>query len=264
MMKRLAATAAVVIISFIGTISFQNFTFLKSQNACDGRYRSSTGNAMFFYQGDYNKLAANAEQLACLMAKFDLVQLTHAFDVKPQREFVGPIPPHALALRNGGSANLKVKFLDYAYRDAQGRGIAYVIERLRALRGNTIKIYGYVPATADNPLGHWNHTPEAQNFICPRNSSGFVDCVDFRAWVTKWDSLYSRQPLRYIDGIFVDMVNPVYTHEFSWQKQVALIKVRINPATRQPYRIMANTLETNSSYYYPSTQPYSSNQTYKL
>lgn len=262
--KRRAGQAVLFFIGSTTLLAFQNFSFAPSlsQNHCDGKYASPTGKAMFFYQGDYSKIARDADQLGCLMAKFDLIQITHGFDVRPAAEFAGPVPPDGLALKNGARWNNTVKTYDYAYKDAAGRGIDHVIARIRSLKPHA-KIFVYVPATADNPLGPWDNSSYSQNFICPLNRAGISECADFNAWVLKWHGLYDRSRNLWIDGFFVDMVNPFYVHASAWGLQALAIKSLRNPATGRGYAIMANTLATEKAYYYPSFGPYETSLRYK-
>lgn len=222
---------------------------------------SSSGQRMFFYQGDYNRLTSTAEELACLMAQYDLVQLTHGFTVKPIAKFSLQERQKSqnLALVNGGSQNDNVSIYDGAYQDLMNHDISDLIRFIRYLRGDSIKIYAYVPATADNALGGWSSVEKAQNFLCP--SSG---CLDFLNWVAKWNSITSVENGVWFDGFFVDMVNELYVHEASWINAVSAVRLFKHPIAKTPYPIMANTLATEAAYYYPALSPYQADGSHQV
>lgn len=220
---------------------------------------------LFTYQGAYQRMAADADELVCRLARFKTIYLTHAFALinensafAPQdgtgctrRTASGnvfdPTDPY-LMLKNGRvSAHDVNAAMDGAYFDAHGRGIFYVISKLRHLHGSNINIYGYVATTVDNPEGVWQNHIAAQNYLCPNGV-----CTDFINFVNKWRSLEKTWANSWLDGFFVDMGNEFYVNEITYLGQVGYIHSLKSTATGLPYKAAVNTLATEVSMFYPS------------
>lgn len=219
---------------------------------------------LFTYQGAYQRIAADADELVCRLARFKAIYLTHAFALlNEQSAFVpqdgaGCAPRRAagnrfdvtdpyLILKNGRARAYDVDAaLDGAYFDPYGRGLFYVISKLRHLHGDDIQIYGYVGATVDNPQGTWSNLIPAQNYLCP----GGV-CTDFMAYVNKWRSLERTWANAWIDGFFIDMVNEFYVHKSTYAGQAAFVRGLRSEVTGRAYKLAVNTLETGTSLFYP-------------
>jgi hypothetical protein len=144
----------------------------------------SSTKTVFFYQGDYNNLAPTAFEVAQLASKYDMVQLTHGMTVLPKSKTFNPAhdDPYKLALVNGGRQATHAVW-DGRYKDKHGKGVEEIAHYIRLLNP-AVKIYVYVPATADNVMGMWNNTELAQNYRCPVDATtGGPVCMDFWRWV---------------------------------------------------------------------------------
>lgn len=197
------------------------------------------GDRMVFDQGDLNKVGKTVDEVAQQLAKYDVVQLTNGFSMYPANGTYG----HAAPGDRYGLNSVNGQGLANAYTDANGRHIDDLMARIRQLNPN-VKIYVYVAATVDNPWGAWTDVQQGQNYNCP----GGV-CTDFIHMVDKWRSLEDASKGVIIDGFFVDMVNEFYTSVSTWANDASYIHALTN-AVGQPYKIMANTLTTEPTYFY--------------
>lgn len=220
---------------------------------------------LFTYQGGYQRIAADADELVCRLAQFKAVYLTHAFALMNEKSAFVPqdgsncIPRKSsgnryevtdpyLILKNGRSQSYdNDSALDGAYFDQYGRGLFYVISKLRHLHSSDIQIYGYVAATVDNPNGTWSNLIPAQNYLCPEGI-----CTDFIAYVNKWRSLEKTYANSWIDGFFVDMTNEFYVNKATYASQASYIHTLHSDATGLPYKMSVNTLATGTSTFYPA------------
>lgn len=220
---------------------------------------------LFTYQGGYQRIAADADELVCRLARFKAVYLTHAFTVLNEKSAFSPQQGSSCAPRQASGNSFEVtdpylilkngryqsydndSALDGAYFDQYGRGLFYVISKLRHLHSTDIQIYGYVATTIDNPNGIWSNLAQAQNYLCPNGI-----CTDFMAYINKWRSLEKTYANSWIDGFFVDMTNEFYVNKASYANQVSYIQSLRSDATNLPYKISVNTLATGASFFYPA------------
>ncbi|MBN1349790.1 hypothetical protein JXJ21_10305 [candidate division KSB1 bacterium] len=131
---------------------------------------------LFIYQGDYNSLGT-VDEIALLAALHGYVVFTHGFYLDG-------------SLWENGSC------LDVNYSD-----MPELLIKVRELNPG-IRIFVYVPATADHPNGCWPQ-PSIQMAQCPDGN-----CSDFKTWTNLWLNLESEYSAITIDGIFIDLVHP--------------------------------------------------------
>ena len=136
---------------------------------------STPGNQLFIYQGSYDSLGTVSE-IAELAALHDYIIVTHGFYLD-------------------GSLWINGSCLDVKYSK-----MPEVLSKIRSLNPS-VKIFAYVPATADHPNGCW---PQP-SIIMPECPDG--NCADFKTWTDLWLSLEDDEGI-IIDGIFIDLVHP--------------------------------------------------------
>jgi hypothetical protein len=190
-------------------------------------YRSSRRDQLGLYQGDLRNLGRNVDEVARTLRPFDVLVLTNIFPVK----YVGPAAPPVAGRVDATQGTCASGGLP------DGWSATALLRALRA--GNPeVKIYGYVPSTADlyvgPDLGCTSNLSPYQNFVCP----GGV-CSDFVRWVDTWHSLEAGDPAARLDGIFVDLVNEAFIATETWANEVSYVHGRTN-AAGAPYRLLAN------------------------
>ena len=137
---------------------------------------NSIGNQLFIFQGAYDSLGT-VDEIAKLAARHDYVVLTHGFYLD-------------------GSNWVNGKCLDVNYSK-----MPEVLVKLRKINP-AVKIFVYVPATADHPSGCWPQ-PSIKMAVCPNGN-----CQDFKTWTDLWLDLEKKNDSIFIDGIFIDLVYP--------------------------------------------------------
>lgn len=131
---------------------------------------------LFIYQGAYDSLGT-VDSIAQLAARHGYVVVTHGFFLD------GSLWTHGRCL------------------DVNYTRMPELLVKIRA-HNSSVKIFAYVPATADHPNGCWP-IPSVQMVECPDGS-----CGDFRTWTNLWLNLERDYPGISIDGIFIDLVHP--------------------------------------------------------
>jgi len=135
----------------------------------------NSGDQLFIYQGYYDSLGTVTE-IAELAARHDYVIVTHGFYLD-------------------GSHWVNGSCLDVNYSK-----MPELLSTIRMINP-LVKIFAYVPASADHPNGCWPQ-PSVPMTECPDG-----DCVDFKTWTDLWLSLEDGEGI-IIDGIFIDLVHP--------------------------------------------------------
>ena len=227
----LRLTYLVLTIFLLNSTAHADYGFFSSAHPV-GLNERPLGN-VFFYQGAYPELGT-FEEVAQIMAKFDVIVLTHAFSVTNENKTVGPGTGQVdLILSNGKCIDERAE-----WNDGQGHDIARLIARVKLLRsGKETQFFGYLPLTADNPKGCWDSTAEAQNFICP---NGY--CRDFVGWANKWDSLPTASAIATatIDGFFLDLASELHVHSIAMVSMFSYLNSFKNSSGQRKYRLMPN------------------------
>lgn len=230
-------------------------------------HRSPQRDQLFVYQGDYRKLGATVEEVALTLKPYDVILLTHAFSVINEKDPLLSSPSHqssfadALKTTNGTCSDSK-------YEDDNGKGVADLMKLLRA-QNPQVKLYGYIPATADLHVRHnklakdnlnvegyatcWSSAAAHLAYDCP----GGV-CTDFVRWVGRWRALESVGDGIWLDGFFLDMVNAVHVSASTWANQTSYLSSLRN-GFQSRYLVMANTLETEASSYHADPVGFAAN-----
>jgi hypothetical protein len=190
-------------------------------------YRSSRRDQLFLYQGDLRNLGSTPDEVARVMRPFDVVVLTNVFAVR----YAGPGAPAAAGRVEATQGTCMSDGLPAGF---DGTAL------LRAIRkaNPEVRIYGYVPSTADlhvGPgLGCTSNLQQHQNFACP----GGV-CTDFVRWVDTWRALEGGDPSAKLDGIYVDLLNEFYVDAASWTNEASYVHA-VQNAAGAPYRLLTN------------------------
>ena len=147
---------------------------------------------LFIYQGDYNALGT-FDEISQVAALYNYVVLTHGFYLD-------------------GSLWKNGKCLDVNYGM-----MPELLIKIRE-RNPYVKIFVYVPASADHPNGCWPQPP-SQMFECPDG-----ECLDFQSWTDLWLDLENEYKSIVIDGIFIDLVHPAIIGEAVRDKIFSYVK----------------------------------------
>ena len=191
---------------------------------------------LFVYQGRYEELATGKgkeeklESVAQLMAKFEVITLTHGFTIGPKGTPGAEVEFTYSDFENQPERPRIYKPVRDQGTDFDGDGAsdtADLIARIRQIRASQglppPQIFGYVALTADN-INQWPMTQEELALHSNYVVSDHRGYVNFQKWVNKWISIAESHPDAFIDGFFLDMASEVYVHEVALVSMISWIK----------------------------------------
>jgi len=137
------------------------------------------GDKLVVFQGDYKSLGATVDEVAKKLAAFDVLVLSHV-----------------------STKNTSNGCIDTAY--PQMKELIYKVRRVN--KKKPMRIFGYTSATADAP-GSGCGADVMSSYGSWSCSGG--TCSQFTTWVDEWLAIEDKENEVWLDGIMIDLVNPV-------------------------------------------------------
>jgi len=137
------------------------------------------GDKLVVFQGDYKSLGSTVDEVAKKLATFDVIVLSHV-----------------------STKNTSNGCIDTAY--PQMKELIYKVRRVN--KKKPMRIFGYTSSTADAPGSGCGADVMSSygNWGC----AGGI-CNQFMTWVDEWLAIEDKENEIWLDGIMIDLVNPV-------------------------------------------------------